>query len=231
LEDNNQLLDTSSPRTGFSSRAELEATKASVEKLISSLTLDKLMVTVLSKTFEGKTDQTEKWYGTNYSARPIPVETLMKWQNPPSPKSLKIDFPRPNIFIPSDEGLKVKIETKKIPLSRDFETRITPIPPPTIIRDDGPAGRWTVDFKADDRFGLPKAFVVFQLLTSEVSGTPYKAALSTFYDACIVDKLGEYAYDGTSVFIYWLTERLFFGPHPSPAHNCSVLVLQLVLLV
>ena len=154
------------------------------------------MVTVMSKNFEGTTDKKEKWYGTNYAATPIPVETLMQWQNCASAKSLKLDFPRPNAFIPTDEGLRVKITPTNKPLSKDFETRITPIPPPAIVRDDGPEGRWTVDFKADDRFGLPKAFVVFQLLTSEVSGSPYKSALSTFYDACIIDKLGEYAYDG-----------------------------------
>ncbi|CAB9502983.1 degrading enzyme-like 1, peroxisomal [Seminavis robusta] len=190
-----KLLDTSNPRTAFSSRAQLQATKESVKKYVSNLSLDNVMMTVMSKSFEGKTDKTEKWYGTEYSARPIPIETLMKWQNCPSPKSFKIDYPRPNVFIPSETGLRVKIPPKEKPASKDFETRITPIPPPGVIRDDGPDGRWTVNFKADDRFGQPKAFVVFELLTSEVSGTAYKSTLSTFYDACVFDRLGEYAYD------------------------------------
>lgn len=194
LEGSDEVLATSEPRSRFSAGA-LQATKESVQKFVSNLTVDKVMITVLSKSFEGKTDQREKWYGTNYNVKPVPIDTLMQWQNCPSPKALKIDYPRPNVFIPSDAGLRVKIEPEKKPRAKDFESRIKPVPLPTIIRDDGPAGRWTLDYKADDRFGLPKAFVVFELLTSEVSGTPYKAALSTFYDACIVDKLGEYAYD------------------------------------
>lgn len=200
-----KLLDTSAPRSRFSSKAELDATRESVNKFISNLTLDKVMITVLSKSFVGKTDKIEKWYGTNYSVRPIPVETIMEWQNCPSPKSFKIDYPRPNVFIPSDAGLRVKFPPKEKNLSKDFETRITPIPPPTIIRDDGAEGRWTVHYKADDRFGLPKAFVVFQLLASEISESPYKAALSTFYDACIVDRLGEYAYDGRFCCLWLLS--------------------------
>jgi insulysin len=195
-ETDSKLLDTSTPRTSFSSRAQLELTKESIINYISKLSLDNVMITVLSKSFEGKTNKSEKWYGTQYSVRPIPVETLMQWQNCPGAKSFKMDYPKRNVFIPSESGLRVKIPPKDKPPSTDFETRIIPIPPPVVIRNDGPDGRWTVSFKADDRFGQPKAFVVFELLTSQVSETSYKSALSTFYDACVVDRLGEYAYDG-----------------------------------
>ena len=190
------LLASSTPRTDFSSKAQLELTKETVNGYISNLSLENVMINVLSKSFEGKTDKVEKWYGTRYSVRPIPSETLMQWQNCPNPKLLNLDYPKPNLFIPTEAGLRVKIPPIDKPSSKDFETRITPIPPPVVIRDDGPDGRWTVHFKADDRFGQPKAFVVFELLTSQVSETPYKSALSSFYDACVVDRLGEYAYDG-----------------------------------
>jgi insulysin len=196
VEPDSKLLDTSTPRTSFSSRAQLDLAKESVNRYISNLSLDNVMITVLSKSFEGKTDKSEKWYGTQYSVRPIPVETLMQWQNSPSSKSFNMAYPKPNVFIPSEAGLTVKIPPIDKPPSKDFETRITPIPPPVVISDKGFDSRWTVNFKADDRFGQPKAFVVFQLLTSKVSETPYKSALSTFYDACVVDRLGEYAYDG-----------------------------------
>jgi len=153
------------------------------------------MITIMSKSFEGKTDKTEKWYGTNYSVRPIPPNTFTQWEKCASAKSLKIEYPRPNVFIPSEEGLRVRIPRKE-KVAKDFETRITPIPPPTIIRDDGPGGRWTVHFKQDDRFGLPKAFVVFQLLTPDLFASIDNAALSNFYEAVVVDRLTEYAYDG-----------------------------------
>ena len=73
---------------------------------------------------------------------------------------------------------------------------MTPLPPPRIIRDDGPEGKWTVYYKPDDRFGQPKAFVIFQLLTKEPYSNAKNAALSNLYEFCLSDKLDEYAYDG-----------------------------------
>lgn len=195
-EPGSKLLTSSEPRTSFSSRAQLEATKELVNDYIAKLTVENLMVTVLSKSFEGKTDKKEEWYGTDYSVRPVPPELLSRWRNPASPNALKLDYPRPNRFIPSEAGLAVKIATKEKPLKRDLETRLTPIPPPVVVRDDGSGGRWTVYFKEDDRFGQPKAFVIFQLLTSEVFSSAKNAALSNLYEVCVSDRLGEYAYDG-----------------------------------
>jgi len=191
----NNLLDTSEPRTGFSSKKQLENTKKSLEEYVSKISLNNVMITVTSKDFEGKTDKVEKWYGTKYSVKPIPPETLSQWRNCPSPDALKISYPKKNVFIPSEAGLRINIPPRQKPPANDFETRIAPIPPPTVIRDATGDGRWTVHFKEDDRFGLPKAFVVFQLLTREVFASADNAALSNFYDACTVDKLGEYAYD------------------------------------
>jgi len=145
----------------------------------------------LSKTFDGQTDQKEKWYGTDYRVRPIDAPTMQSWNQPLAPNKLKIDFPRPNVFIPSESGLRVKIKPSRTvsASSRTFEARLTPIRPPRVIRDDGPDGRWKVYFKEDDRFGLPKAFVIFQILTSVVFESPKKAALSNLLEICIADKL------------------------------------------
>ena len=194
-EPDSKVLDSSEPRSGFSSRKQLENSKNYLKEYTSKISLQNLMITVTSKSFEGKTDKVEKWYGTKYSVKPIPDATLSQWRNCAQPKSLKIAYPRPNPFIPSEEGLRVNIPSREKPQPKDFEAKMTPIPPPAVIRDAADDGRWTVYFKEDDRFGLPKAFVVFQLLTSEVFASAENAALSNFYDACIVDKLGEYAYD------------------------------------
>ena len=69
------------------------------------------------------------------------------------------------------------------------------VPPPEIIRDDGPEGRWTVYYKPDRKFGQPKAFVIFQLLTRKAYSSAQAAALSNMYEFSLTDKLGEYAYD------------------------------------
>lgn len=188
---------TGAPRSDFSTRNQLEQTRSRVTDYVNKLTVENSIITILSKTFENQTDQKEKWYGTDYRVRPIPSTTLDRWTNCVRPSQLKIDYPKPNPFIPSESGLRVKIPPPaKNGERRTFESRMVPIPPPTVIRDDGPDGRWTVHYKQDDRFGQPKAFMIFQILTKEVFSTPLRAALANFYEISVADRLDEYAYDG-----------------------------------
>jgi insulysin len=153
----------------------------------------------MSKSFEGQTNQKEKWYGTDYRVRPIPEATMDAWKRPVASNKLKIDFPKPNPFIPSEAGLQVRIPKPPTIFAADrtFESRLTPIRPPKLIRDDGTDGRWKVYFKEDDRFGLPKSFVIFQILSSNVFSNARKAALSNLLEICLADKLDEYAYDAS----------------------------------
>ncbi|OEU15623.1 Peptidase_M16-domain-containing protein [Fragilariopsis cylindrus CCMP1102] len=138
-------------------------------QFVDNLTVDNALYTILSKSFKGQTNQKEFWYGTDYRADPVPVSTTLRWKNPTN--------------------------TSNVQRQRTFEERMVPIPPPKIIRDDGPDGRWTVYYKPDDKFGQPKAFVIFELLTKEVYSSVKSAALSNMYEFCVADKLGEYAYD------------------------------------
>jgi insulysin len=185
------------PRTNFLNPEEEELTRRLANYLIDKLTVDNVMATVMSKTFAGKTDRKEKWYGTDYRVRAIPLSTLNKWRNPVSVRDLGVSYPKPNPFIPSEEGLRVKIApplANRLEL-RSFEDKMKPITPPRLIRDDGLEGRWTVYYKADDRFGQPKAFVIFQLLSKEVYSSPERAILGSLYQQCATDSLEEYAYD------------------------------------
>jgi insulysin len=187
---------TSSPRMLFSND-ELHMTKQLVDELITQLTVQTVIVTVMSKTFAGHTDRKEVWYGTDYRVRRIPTATLSRWESPVLARDMGIQYPRPNTFIPSESGLRVKISPPFVDRfsSKTLEDRMVPITPPQIIRDDDLEGRWTVFYKADNRFGQPKAFVVFQLLNKNVYATPEKAALAQLYQQCSNDRLEEYAYD------------------------------------
>jgi len=182
------------PRTSFASNSQREETRSATLDFTNKLVVDNAIITVLSKTFEGKTSSVEKWYGTNYNVRPVSVSTLVKWSNCVKASELGIAYPKPNVFIPEEKGLRVKKKVKfDEAKARSFEGRMTPPTPPTIIRDDD----WTVYFKQDDRFGEPKAFVIFQLLTKEVYSSAFFAALSQLYQTCVFDALEEYAYDAT----------------------------------
>ena len=190
------LLASNAARTAFDSKEQLDYTTKLVSELNDNLTVDNAMYTILSKSFKGQTDKKEYWYGTDYSVEAVPASTLTQWKNPTSASELGLTMPRPNVFIPSENGLKVRFPPKpKSGRSLTFEERMTPTPPPKVIRDDGSSGRWTVYFKPDDVYGQPKAFVIFELLTREVYSSAKTAALSNMYEFCVADKLTEYAYD------------------------------------
>jgi insulysin len=183
------LISSDQPRTAFKSNEQREIIKTACTDFIKRLTVDNSFLTVFSKSFEGQTTQTEEWYGTAYNVKPVSMSALMKWKNP---SSFPLFYPRKNIFIPSESGLKVNKKPKKVDQKAlTFDEKIKPIPPPTIIRDDGDEGRWTVHFKEDDRFGKPKAFLIFQLLTDELYSSPTKAVLGMLYQQCAGDKMNE----------------------------------------
>jgi insulysin len=199
VDDPSRLVTSSKARTSFDSPAQLAYTKRLASEFVDNLTVDNAMFTVLSKTFQGQTNQKEVWYGTDYRVDPIPSSTLGRWRNCVRSKELGMDFPKPNVFIPSEAGLRLKYPPQPTSIKDErtltFEERMAGIPPPAIIRDDGDGGRWTVYYKPDHKFGQPKAFVIFQLLTKEVYSSARSAALSNMYEFCVADKLAEYAYD------------------------------------
>jgi insulysin len=185
------------PRNGFSSTAQLARTNEKVQDFLSQLTVSNALITVLSKSFEGLTDRKEEIYGTSYRVRAVSEQALQRWNNPTPAKQLKMNFPQPNPFIPTEIGLRVKAPStsdfrQERASERSFESRLTPIAPPRKIRQDD---KWTVYFKQDDRFGLPKAYVILQILTKQVFATPQRAALSNLLEISIADRLQEYAYD------------------------------------
>lgn len=183
------LISSNEPRSSFKSDEQREILKAACTDFIKKLTVDNSFLTMFSKTFEGKTAQNEEWYGTAYNVKPVPMSALMTWK---TPRSFNLFYPRQNIFIPSESGLKVNKKPNRADQKNlTFEQKIKPIPPPIIIRDDGDEGRWTVHFKEDDRFGKPKAFLIFQLLTDELYSTPTKAVLGMLYQQCAGDKMNE----------------------------------------
>lgn len=194
-QDTNTLEASSNPRFAFPQN-QLDFTSSLTGRFLESLTVENAMVVVMSKSFQGTTDRKEKWYSSDFLVEQIPETTLMKWKKPPAAKKFGLDYPRQNPFIPSEDGLMLKYPpATNSKYRRSFEDRIAAIPPPQIIRDDGPEGRWTVYYKADNRFGQPKAFVIFQLLTKEVSSSAKEAALANMYEFALTDKLTEYAYD------------------------------------
>jgi insulysin len=198
-ESNSKLLSSADPRSGFSFDKQLDDTIQSTSKTVTKLTVDNALVTVMSKSFEGKANKQEKWYGTKYAVKPVSASLSNKWNNCPTASSLSMAYPGPNPFIPSENGLRVKKPVKDSDNleALSFEERMKPVTPPQKIRDDGDAGRWTVYHKQDDKFGQPKAVAIFRLLNKEVYNSPVNAILSKLYQVALSDRLKEYTYDAS----------------------------------
>lgn len=196
----NTLMSSNKPRVQFDSQSQLDTTLKGTSELVSKMNVDNTLVTVVSKSFNGKAKKQEKWYGTNYNVKPLSAASKNQWLNCRKASDLGIGYPRPNIFIPEEKGLIIKAPVKdadKANKAVTMEERMKPISPPQLIRDDGEGGRWSVYFKQDDRFGKPKACAIVQLLTKDTYSTPKKAALATLYQVSASDRLQEYAYDAS----------------------------------
>jgi len=193
------LIDSNKPRKGFASEEQWKDTLAVTDKFVEKLTVDKALVTVISKSFEGKLKKKEKWYGTNYDVKPIPPTLMNQWTNCKPAANFGMGYPRPNVFIPEENGLVVKKPVRNNDEQKQLtlEERMKPISPPKLIRDDGEDGKWTVYFKQDDRFGKPKSYAIFQLLTKGTYSSPQKAVLAQLYQISANDRLREYAYDAS----------------------------------
>jgi len=185
---------TKAPRSAFRPGGREEARKA-ISGMLEKMVPENGITSVVSKSFLGLTDKVEPVYGTEYRNRPISESLLKLWDSAEAASRLGMDYPRRNVFLPTESGLAfrgkmVLAETG----SRGLEERMTPVPPPEVIRSDS---RWTVRFKQDNKFGKPKAYLIFELVTGEAFVNAKDAALSQFYTVAATDALNEYAYDAT----------------------------------
>lgn len=195
---NDRLIDSNKPRVQFDSELQFQETLKSTSDLVSKLCVDKALITVVSKSFDGRNNKYEKWYGTRYNVKPISASSFSQWTNCRRASDLGFGYPRPNVFIPEEKGLRLKKPVKKKDETNgalSIADRLKPILPPQVIRDDGDGGRWTVYYKQDETFGQPKAYAVFELLTKDAYSTAKKAALASLYQVSANDRLQEYAYD------------------------------------
>uniref|UniRef100_A0A673G4V1 Insulin-degrading enzyme n=1 Tax=Sinocyclocheilus rhinocerous TaxID=307959 RepID=A0A673G4V1_9TELE len=132
-------------------------------------------VAVVSKSFEGQTDRTEEWYGTQYKQEAITNEAIKKWQD--ADLNGKFKLPVKNEFIPT------KFEI--YPLEKDSPSV------PTLIKDTAMSKVW---FKQDDKFFLPKACLNFEFFSPFAYVDPLHCNMAYLYLELLKDSLNEYAY-------------------------------------
>ncbi|XP_042081303.1 insulin-degrading enzyme isoform X2 [Haplochromis burtoni] len=146
-----------------------------IEMVLDKLRPEHVRVVVVSKSFEGQTDMTEEWYGTQYKQEAISEETIKKWAN--ADLNGKFKLPMKNEFIPTNFEI--------YPLEKDSPSV------PTLIKDTAMSKVW---FKQDDKFFLPKACLNFEFFSRYLYADPLHCNMTYLLLRLLKDDLKEYTY-------------------------------------
>ncbi|XP_062286623.1 insulin-degrading enzyme isoform X2 [Scomber scombrus] len=146
-----------------------------IEMVLDKLRPEHVRVAVVSKSFEGQTDKTEEWYGTQYKQEAISAETIKKWEN--ADLNGKFKLPMKNEFIPTNFEI--------YPLEKDSPSV------PTLIKDTAMSKVW---FKQDDKFFLPKACLNFEFFSRYLYADPLHCNMTYLLLRLLKDDLKEYTY-------------------------------------
>lgn len=146
-----------------------------IKLILDKLTPGNMKVEVLAQAFKGKTDQVEKWYGTEYSLVPIEESLMERWKN--IGLNEKLHLPNPNEFIPT--RLDIKDREDKNPVT------------PSLIKNDEFSMIW---FKQDDKFKLPKACIFVDFYSPYAYVDPHHCNMVHMFADLFDDALNEYSY-------------------------------------
>ncbi|XP_034408413.1 insulin-degrading enzyme-like [Cyclopterus lumpus] len=163
-----------------------------IEMVLDKLRPEYVRVTVVSKSFEGQTNKTEEWYGTQYKQEAISEESLEKWASADLNNKLKL--PMKNEFIPTNFEI--------YPLEKDSP------PVPTLIKDTAMSKVW---FKQDDKFFLPKACLNFEFFSPFANVDPLHYNMAYLYFELLKDSLSEYAFAAVLAGLYYGLQNTVYG--------------------
>ncbi|XP_076142124.1 insulin-degrading enzyme isoform X4 [Alosa pseudoharengus] len=146
-----------------------------IQMVLDKLLPENVRVAVVSKSFEGQTDKTEEWYGTQYKQEAISEEVIKKWAG--ADFNGKFKLPMKNEFIPTNFEI--------YPLEKDAPST------PTLIKDTAMSKVW---FKQDDKFFLPKACLNFEFFSRYLYTDPVHCNMTYLFLRLLKDDLKEYTY-------------------------------------
>ncbi|KAJ4948270.1 hypothetical protein JOQ06_019806 [Pogonophryne albipinna] len=179
-----------------------------IEMVLDKLRPKHVRVAVVSKSFEGQTDKTEEWYGTEYKQEAISEESLEKWAS--ADLNGKFKLPMKNEFIPTNFEI--------YPLEKDSPSV------PTLIKDTAMSKVW---FKQDDKFFLPKACLNFEFFSPFAYVDPLHCNMAYLYLELLKDSLNEYAYAAELAGLNYDLQNTVYGmyvsiPNLSPSASCCI---------
>ncbi|XP_059421799.1 insulin-degrading enzyme isoform X1 [Carassius carassius] len=167
-----------------------------IEMVLDKLRPENVRVAVVSKSFEGQTDRTEEWYGTQYRQEAITDDAIKKWQN--ADLNGKFKLPMKNEFIPTNFEI--------YPLEKDSPSV------PALIKDTAMSKVW---FKQDDKYFLPKACLNFEFFSPFAYVDPLHCNMAYLYLELLKDSLNEYAYAAELAGLNYDLQNTVYGMYLS----------------
>lgn len=152
-----------------------------VQEILDALTPARMRLTVVSKSFEGQTESTERWYNTPYTDAPLASELVALWTSVKGNRALTL--PPRNEFICSDFTVVTPPATAP---DSAFTTA------PELLENDDQCRLW---FQPDTQFRKPKASLSFLLFSPALALSPYHVVLTSLFVQYLKDELTEVAYD------------------------------------
>ncbi|KAJ3571053.1 hypothetical protein NP233_g3999 [Leucocoprinus birnbaumii] len=157
--------------------------EATIRRYLDSFRISEGRVVLMAKGDEhdkiraGLKWEKEPWYGTRYNVTRFGENFID--QAEAANDIPELFLPGPNAFIPSN----LDVDRRQIsePLKRPHMIRQTPLT--------------TLWHKKDDRFWIPKAFVMVDIRSPASYATPREAVLTRLYTDLVNDALNEFAYD------------------------------------
>lgn len=163
-----------------------------IKKLLSDFSPENVRIELIAKQYAAIADQKEPWYGTEYKLSKIPECTINDWNEAGLCPDLRI--PDKNDFIPEKFNL--------------FDIEKDNTDHPLIIKDTAISRVW---YKQDDKFLLPKANLMFDIVSPFAYLDPLNCNLTHMFTSLFKDALNQYAYAAELAGIKWDLNNTKYG--------------------
>ena len=177
--------------TVSSSRLFYESDPAAIAAMLAHMVPDRCVLLVASQqAFAGKTESTEKWYGTDYTRAPIAPELLAAWAAAAPVEALRL--PDRNDLISTDFALQVPHAAAAAAAAGGGGGAPPPAAVlPTLLCDTASQRLW---YAPEVSFGKPKLSVMLLLATPVAYESVESAVLTDLFVRHVKEALQEYSY-------------------------------------
>eukprot|EP00536_Pseudo-nitzschia_multiseries_P006915 jgi/Psemu1/319005/estExt_fgenesh1_pm.C_1530012 len=151
-----------------------------VTECLASLNPDNLFLMVSSPTFEGTTQETEKWYGTQYTVVEPNEALWSSWKNIEHIVYPALKLPAVNDMIATEFDL---IESSSFPKDK-----------PQCIHQDNNLRLW---YKPDNVFEMPKVILMYHFASGEGMFTPHAIVAAQLFTELVTEQCNEFSYEAT----------------------------------